>query len=143
MRKFITIFILACSIVSCNSDDAVYISPEIYGKWDWTGTGGGIAAHIKTTPESTKSSMTLIIAKNKTFSILQNGKEIFNGNFEIRKEKSIHSGKEEDYINFDVKELDEPIYFTTRGIITVHDGLILNISDNNYDGLGSSFKRIK
>ena len=143
MRKFITILLLATSIISCDSNDVVNNNPEIYGEWEWTGTGGGIAAHIKTTPESTQSSIKLILEKNKTFSILKNGKEIFNGKFEIRKENSIYSGKEEDYINLDIKQLEEPIYFTPKGIITVYDGLILDISDNNYDGIGSNFKRIK
>ncbi|MDQ6472374.1 hypothetical protein RB619_17135 [Flavobacterium sp. LHD-80] len=145
MRKIITFFILAISLISCSSEsDSNSGKSGIYGKWNWVRTDGGIAFHLHSTPASTGNSIQLSLNKDKTFSITKNGKTTASGNYEITMQKSIFTGEMEKFISCNITEnLQESLDITIRGIITNSESNKLEISENNPDGIGSGFVRIK
>jgi len=144
MRKFITLLIVAISLISCNSDENDTVrNSEFVGKWNWTGTHGGFNFHIHATPQSEGTTLQLNLMKNYTFFILKNGKEVVTGKYEIKMQESIYSGEKENYITCDMSTSPKDGYFVTKGIIRINEGSKLSIDDNNYDGIGSGFERIE
>lgn len=144
MKKLITILIIAIGLISsCSADtDDTIKNSDFVGNWNWVGTHGGFADHLHTTPASTGNTLQLNLMKNYTFSILKNGQETISGKYELTFTKSIYTGEMEKYIICDMSNNPEGGYFVTQGIITI-DGNRLSIDDNNYDGIGSGFERIK
>lgn len=144
MRKFITILIVAIGVISCSSDGDDKISnSDFIGKWNWTGTHGGLAYHLHATPASTGNSLQLNLMKNYTFSIFKNGQEVVTGKYQLTMTKSIYSGEMEKYITCDMSNTPDTGYFVTNGIITIYDQNKLAIDDNNYDGIGSGFGKME
>ncbi len=142
MKKLIYIFVLALGIVSCSSDNESQISnSDLVGKWNWTGTSGGLI-FFEETPETTGKEIHLTLTDNYHFLITENGNEILNGSYELTLKNSIYSGKMERFIK--LLTIDQQyVGFVKNGIINVHENERLEISDNNYDGIGSGFIKIK
>lgn len=144
MKKLITILLITIGLISCSADaDDKVSNSDFVGKWNWVGTHGGFADHLHTTPASTGNTLQLNLMKNYTFSILKNGQETVSGKYELSLIKSIYTGEMEKYIICDMSNSPEGGYFVTKGIITTDSGVRLSIDDNNYDGIGSGFERIK
>lgn len=144
MRKYITLLLVAINLISCSADeDDKAINSEFVGKWNWTGTHGGLNFHIHATPESEGTILQLNLMQNFTFSILKDGKEVGTGKYELTLTKSIYTGEMEKYIICDLSTIQQGEYFVTQGIITIDQKNKLSIDDNNYDGVGSGFERIE
>lgn len=143
MKKLIYLLILALGIVACQSDEKTKISnTDLIGTWDWTNTDGGIAYHIHETPETTGKTIRLILMRNYQYSITENGNEISNGTYELTMKRSIYTQEEERFIKYsDIENQYQNVILT--GIIEVLENKTLTISDNNHDGLGSLFQKIK
>lgn len=141
MKKLIYLFFLTLGTFSCSSDDESEISNlDLVGLWNWTGTSGGLVYHEET-PESTGKTIHLILKDNYDFSIIENGNEISSGTYILSLKKSIYSEKTERFIQF-----PENLQYTgivNRGIIKTYETKMLNISDNNYDGIRSGFTKIE
>ncbi len=130
------------AIFSCSSDEITEIdNSDLVGNWNWTTTDGGIAFNIHETPETTGKIIHLNLSKNYTFSITENGDEISNGTYVLIMKKSIYSGELERFIQF--PENYQYTGIVMNGIIKIDESNKLDISDNNYDGIGSGFVRIE
>jgi hypothetical protein len=142
MKKLIYLFILTLGIISCSSDNETQISnSDLVGKWNWTGTSGGLI-YFEETPETTGKEIHLSLTENYHFSISENGNEISNGIYELTMKKSIYSGEMERFISLLTVD-QQYVGFVKNGIIKIHDNEKLEISDNNYDGIGSGFIKIE
>ena len=142
MKNLIYLFILTFGIISCSSDNETEINnSDLVGEWNWTNTDGGIAAHIHETPETTGKIIRLNLMGNYQYSVTENGTEISSGIYELNMKKSIYSGEMERFIKF--PENQQYIGIVTRGIIKTYENNKLDISDNNYDGIGSGFEKIE
>jgi hypothetical protein len=142
MKNIIYLFILTLGIISCSSDNETEINnSDLVGEWNWTNTDGGIAAHIHETPETTGKIIRLNLMGNYEYSVTENGTEISSGIYELNMKKSIYSGEMERFIQF--PENQQYIGIVTRGIIKTYENNKLDISDNNYDGIGSGFEKIE
>jgi hypothetical protein len=142
MKKILAIFILAICFISCNTNEETKINnSDLVGTWNWTGTDGGIAYHINDTPASTGKNIQFYLMKNYTYSITENENEISKGTYELTLKKSIYSGEMEPFIQCSENKSVQNVVI--NGIITVYDTNKLDISDNNYDGIGSGFEKIK
>jgi len=141
MKKLIYFFILGLGIITCNSNDEIVISnSDLIGKWNWTVTAGGLI-YFQETPETTGKTIHLNLMDNYNFSITENGNELSSGTYELSFKKSIYSGVIERFIQF--PENEQYTGIVMRGIIKTYETNKLNISDNNYDGIGSEFIRIE
>ena len=142
MKNIIYLFILTLGIISCISDNETEINnSDLVGEWNWTNTDGGIAAHIHETPETTGKIIRLNLMGNYEYSVTENGTEISSGIYELTMKKSIYSGEMERFIQFPENQQYKGI--VTRGIIKTYENNKLDISDNNYDGIGSGFEKIE
>ena len=142
MKNIIYLFILTLGFISCSSDNETEINnSDLVGEWNWTNTDGGIAAHIHETPETTGKIIHLNLMRNYEYSVTENGTEISSGIYELNMKKSIYSGEMERFIQF--PENQQYIGIVTRGIISTYENNKLDISDNNYDGIGSGFEKIE
>ncbi|MGV8945822.1 MAG: hypothetical protein ACOH1N_05290 [Lutibacter sp.] len=134
--------LILLAIFSCSSDEIAEIdNADLVGHWNWTNTDGGIGFNIHETPETTGKIIHLNLSKNYTFSLTENGDEILNGTYVLIKKKSIYSGKLERFIQF--PENFQYTGIVLKGIIKIDKSNKLEISDNNYDGIGSEFVRIE
>lgn len=142
MKKIITLFILAVSLISCSSDqDDAFTNSGFVGKWNWTNTDGGFAFHIHDTPASTGENIQFELSANNSYTVTLNGKQIASGSYEIVKKKSIY---QEDLVTFIVcSEGGFVRNIVMNGVIEVHENNTLNISDNFNDGVGSKFVRVE
>jgi hypothetical protein len=140
MKKFIIIFIFAIGFISCSSNDETKIdNSDLIGKWNWISTDGGLAFHIHETPTSTGKTFQLSLMKNYSYSIAKNGNEISTGKYELVMKKSIYSGEMQRFIIYSETENQQLQNVAISGIIKVYEANKLDISDNNYDGIGSGF----
>ena len=142
MKKLICILTLTLGIISCDSDDDSRIdNSDLVGKWNWTITAGGLI-YFEETPDTTGKTIHLTLTDNYDFSITENGNEISNGTYELTLKKSIYSGEMERFIK--LLTIDQQyVGFVKNGIVNVHQNENLEISDNNYDGIGSGFIKIE
>tara|TARA_R110002111_G_C5714495_1_gene347059 strand:+ start:78 stop:503 length:426 start_codon:yes stop_codon:yes gene_type:complete len=141
MKKLIYLFVLTLGVISCSSDDETKISnSDLVGVWNWTGTSGGLI-YFEETQETTGKTIHLTLMENYDFSISENGNEISNGTYELTFKKSIYSGEMEKFIQF--PENQQYTGIVNRGIIKTYETNKLDISDNNYDGIGSGFIKIE
>lgn len=108
--------------------------------WNWTGTSGGLI-YFEKTPEPTGKTIHMTLMDNYSFSVIENGIEISSGIYESTLKKSIYSGETERFIQF--PENQQYTEIVNRGIIRAYGTNKLDISDNNYDGIGSRFIKIE
>ncbi len=142
MKKLIYLFVLTLGMISCSSDDETQMSnTDLVGKWNWTGTSGGLI-YFEETPETTGKVVHLTLTDNYNFSITNNGNEISNGTYELTLKKAIYSGEIERCIKL-LTINQRYVGFVKNGIVNVRQNVILEISDNNYDGIRSGFIKIE
>ena len=136
MRKILFSLFIIVGLLNCEKESQ--ISKGLIGTWEWISTDGGLFP-IRESPSTTGNTFLLKFVDDKKIVIYGNDIEFFSGNYTIEKENSIYSGELEDYIRIDG---DCQIhYLVINGIIKIGDNF-LTISDNCYDGFGSSYKRI-
>lgn len=111
---------------------------DIIGKWNWVNTNGGIGNNIYKTAQSTGKNIQITLTENYTYLVTENNQKIVESVYRITNKKSIYSGKIEKFIELKNLNLSEIV---SKGILKIDDGTTLTISDNNYDGLGSTFKK--
>ena len=142
MKKLIIIPFLLFLIFSCDKNDVIdNLDYNVIGEWNWTRTDGGIAFHIHETPESTGKSIQIKLTNNYEFTLTENDNEILNGSYELSLERSIYSGELEKFIR--LSENCQYQNIVLNGIVSVISDDTLTISDNSYDGIGSTFIRKK
>lgn len=142
MKNLIYLLILTFGVISCSSDNEIDINnSDIIGEWNWKSTEGGIANNIHETPTSTGKIIHLNLMRNYKYSMAENGIEISSGVYELIMKKSIYSDEMERFIQLtnDHKHLE----VVTSGIIKTYENNKLDISDNNFDGIASSFEKIE
>ena len=141
MKRKYLLLILILPLVACSTSGTIDINnSDLVGAWNWTNTDGGIDFQIHETPESTGRTIQLVLNKNYTFSVIENGKEISTGTYQLIQKKSIYSGELERFIQFPISQHYSGI--VTTGIIKITEMDTLEISDNNYDGISSAFDKI-
>ncbi|WP_303316594.1 hypothetical protein Q4Q34_07245 [Flavivirga abyssicola] len=141
MKKLIYLFILTLGIISCSSDDKTEIdNSNIIGKWNWTNTDGGIAFHIHETPESLGVTLYLILNRNYSYSILENGTEISNGTYQLIQKESNLTNELETFITYS-GNFQQPQGIILSGMINSYDNNKLGISQDFPDGIGSGFEK--
>ncbi len=71
MKKFLFLLLVSLFILGCSNDDDQNSSLNLIGTWDWVRSSGGFAGEI-ITPESTGTTMTLIITNTTITRIIDN-----------------------------------------------------------------------
>jgi hypothetical protein len=138
MRIILLSFFIIIVITGCENESQK-IDPTLTGRWEWIRTEGGFNAHIHETPTTTGNSYLLKFAKDNKILISRNDTTIFTGEYEIKKEESIYSGKVEDYIKNSGSHYIQNLVIS--GILKLNNDT-LTISDNAHDGLSSNYKRV-
>ena len=140
--KFI-LLIFTIGILSCSSEEKIAIAnADLFGKWNWILTDGGLAAQIQETPTSTGNIVQFTLMSNYSYQIVKNGTGLSIGTYEVIMKKSIYSGEMERFIictEFVNQQLSQVVI---NGIINVSQSNKLYISDNAHDGIKSSFEKI-
>ncbi|TDQ28598.1 hypothetical protein [Tenacibaculum caenipelagi] len=140
MKNLLYIFLF--TLVSCASSQINKIdNSDLTGTWHWTNTDGGFGNHIHKTPEKLGKSIQLTLLKNYQFSISENGVVVSKGTYSLAMKKSIYTHQQERFIQLSNDQQYPGIVLS--GIIRLQKPDVLEISDNNYDGLGSTFARAK
>lgn len=141
MRITVFSILIVSGLISCEKDNnSLQTNSGLTGTWEWIRTDGGFAFHIHESPSTTGNTYLLKFTDESKIVICENEQEIFSGDYTIEKEKSIYSGEMEDYIRVAGEYQIQNIVI--NGIITIEQNS-LSISDNCYDGIGSSYDRIK
>ncbi len=142
MNKLLIIPFLLFLIFSCDKNEVIDRSDYIIiGEWNWTRTDGGMDFNIHETPESTGKSIQIKLTNDSKFTLTEDGRVIFKSSYELSLKKSIYSGELEKYINLSENYQNQNIVL--KGIVAIISNDTLTISDNSYDGIGSTFIRIK
>lgn len=135
IRKIIFGLFIFIGLLGC--EDPVKTNSDLTGNWEWVSTDGGLSFLIHESPASTGNTYKLKFTDNRIL-VYKNENEIFSGEYTIEKKKSIYSGELEDYIKISDEYTIQ--YIVLNGIIKI-DNNLLSISDNLYDGIGSSYKK--
>ena len=142
MKKLLIIPFLLYLIFSCDKNDVIdNLDYNVIGEWNWTRTDGGMAFHIHETPESIEKSIEIKLTNDYEFTLTENDNVILNCSYELSLEKSIYSGELEKFIKLSENYQNQNIVL--NGIVAVISNDTLTISDNSYDGIGSTFIRKK
>ncbi|AZJ32958.1 MULTISPECIES: hypothetical protein [Tenacibaculum] len=135
------LYIFAFALISCASTQINKIdNSDLVGTWNWTNTDGGFGNHIHKTPETLNKNVQLTLLKNNQFSISKNDSLISKGTYTLEMKKAIYSNKQERFIQLSNDQQFSGIVLS--GIIRFIKPNTLEISDNNYDGLGSRFVKL-
>ncbi|GFD78221.1 MULTISPECIES: hypothetical protein [Tenacibaculum] len=135
------LYIFAFALISCASTQINKIdNSDLVGTWNWTNTDGGFGNHIHKTPETLNKNVQLTLLKNNQFSISKNDSLISKGTYTLEMKKAIYSNKQERFIQLSNDQQFSGIVLS--GIIRLIKPNTLEISDNNYDGLGSRFVKL-
>ena len=127
--KGLLLFLLLTNFVSCTDKDD---SNSLIGTWSWVSTDGGLAFHIHDTPVSTGKNIDLQITSNGQYFIYTNGIITSKGTYIFSTQKSIVDGTNK-----------KSIIFSVGGEMMIDkiDNLNLELSQNAFDGIGSSYIR--
>ncbi|WP_269242078.1 hypothetical protein [Flavobacterium limnophilum] len=129
--KKIGFFLLVTVFISCSDNDDSS-GKNLTGTWSWVRTDGGFAFHIHDTPASTGKYIDLKFTSDGKFFYYTNGILSSEGTYQFSTQKSIVDGT-----------YKKSIVFSVGGemIIAKLDNTNLELDDNNYDGIGSSYTR--
>ena len=141
----IAVAFLTVATGACKKETADPTASELVGEWEWEQTSGGIAG-TTSTPASTGVRRTLVFKPNNTLELYrtQQGQSslIETTTYSLGTVRSIQSGQLEPAVT---------INYHAPGTTTVQpqtcvykvdaDGTHLHLSDNYYDGFGSSYQR--
>lgn len=141
MKKLLIIFSVILGFWGCDKEgEVVELNTELVGEWNWIGTSGGFAYHIHTSPETTGKSIQVIFSDNFECIIIENENVTFSGSYDLSLKESIHS--HELKTNISLQENFANSNIVLNGIIVAMKNDTLSISDNYYDGVGSSFVKM-
>jgi len=112
---------------------------DLMGEWNWTQTDGGIGFHIHETPESTGKTVQFTLKDDFTYSLLENGREVSSGTWQLSMEESIYSGETERAMEFFSEYQNKDLVM--NGIVHVLEKDTLMLGDNYHDGLTSRYIR--
>lgn len=142
MKNLLYIFTFVFVLVSCASSQVKKVdNTDVVGVWNWESTTGGFANSFNKNPETLGKKVQLTLQKNYEFSFAENDVIISKGTYSLEMKKSIYTNKPERFITLSNDYTHSDIVLS--GIIKKINEHTLEISDNNYDGLGSSFSLIK
>ena len=130
--KGIGLLFLLTVIVSCSVENSnVVVDKNLIGTWNWISSSGGIAGTTNT-PASTGKNIALKFTSDNKYFYYTNGVISSEGTYKFSTQKSIVDGT-----------FKKSIVFSAGGemIIDKIDNTNLYLSDNYYDGFGSSYIR--
>jgi hypothetical protein len=131
---FIALLVVAGVLNGCSKETVQgHLEKLLVGTWQWVGTDGGFAYQIHHTPASTGTNIDLRIGAAGKYEIYTNGVLSSKGDYLLDHAKCIHSGTDKPRIAFPGSQIG--------GMIENLNDSILNLSDEFYDGVLSSFKR--
>jgi len=127
--KSIGLLFLLTIIVSCSDNDDNSVDKNLIGTWSWVSSSGGIAGTTET-PASTGKNIDLKFTRDGKYFYYTNGIISSEGTYKFSTQKSIADGTTK-----------KSIIFSTGGemVIAKIDNSNLELDDNNYDGIGSSY----
>jgi hypothetical protein len=138
--KITLCFLLLLFCISCqkesaqpNNEPTVDIN-KIYGKWDWTGSSGGIAG-MSYTPQSEHQTHSLTITNDNNMYFYTNGGLISQKQFTVVKDKSYLTGDTAYIIHYTPASFDDVI------LKAKNDTLIL--ANDGADGFTAGYVRHK
>ena len=124
--------VMIISITSCSKRaDKPSVEDSLTGTWEWVSTNGGIANHIHETPASTGENIYLKITTDGNYFRYTNGVLTSNGTYVLLTRKCIHDLTDKTFIDFS-SDYDF--------MIERLDKQNLEVSDEAFDGIGSSYK---
>jgi hypothetical protein len=128
----VCIFALVTTFTSCSKNKSD--NKSLTGTWKWVRTDGGIAFHIHETPANTGKNIDLQFTDDNHYTIYTNGAITSQGTYSLETQNCIHDHSDKKVINFSSPLLSDMM-------IERIDNLSLDLSDNAYDGCGSSYTR--
>ncbi len=139
MKKLMFIFALAFAFSSCSSESEAKIeNSDLFGKWNWTLTKGGIAGEFFS-PASTQTSLQVILNADYSYSIIKNDIEVSNGKHELIMEDSQNFQEKRLFIHYS-KIGEKPSFIVLGGMILLNnESGLLEISEDFMDGFGSEY----
>lgn len=111
------------------------LEKQLLGKWQFTGQSGGFAG--STEPAKSNSIKVIEFKKDGKYVRYKNGEPMYQGTYELCKAKSIHTGKVDNAIRFDLR-----VDANESGNILTIDGDTLILADNFNDGYTIGYKRL-
>jgi hypothetical protein len=130
---FLVTLWVAVSITGCSKHlDKSTVKESLVGTWQWVRTDGGFAFHIHETPSTTGKTIHLKITSDGKYSIYSNGALTSNGTYTLETRQCIHDHTNKTFVNFS----SDPDF-----MVETIDNHNLEVSDEAYDGVGSSYKR--
>ena len=142
MKKAFFLLIITLVSFSCKSSEPTIVDPELFGTWTWLSTDGGIGNHIHDTPENSELKFQLKLRKDMRYNLFVNTKKTESGRFEITHQKSLLQNKEATFITVDENPNDTG-NIVLSGLLNLEQPDTLIISQDVYDGVGSTFKKVK
>jgi len=124
--------IIVVLFIGCSKQADKPVEKSLVGTWQWVSTDGGIAYHIHETPASTGKNVDLKISSGGEYSIYTNNVLTSSGNYVLETRKCIHDHSDKTFIN-----LSSDNGFMVEKV----DMENLEVSDEAYDGIGSTYKR--
>ncbi|MFH6773071.1 hypothetical protein [Gaetbulibacter aestuarii] len=142
MKKLFFAALLLIIIFSCKSSEVSFVNPELFGTWVWISTDGGIGNHIHNTPESTGFTIELRLNKDSEYSLYKSKLRIGTGSYHITEKRSLLQNKLAAFITLD-ENANDSSNIISSGMLILEKKDTLIISQDVYDGVGSTFARLK
>ena len=131
LLKGLGLLFLITIIASCSEENtSIATEKKLIGTWSWVRTDGGFAFNIHDTPATTGKNIDLKFTSDGKYLYYTNGILSSEGTYQFSTQKSIVDGT-----------YKKSIIFSVGGemIIAKIDNTNLELDDNNYDGIGSSY----
>lgn len=134
MRSVIRlIFITFLGFVSCNTENKNEEFPQLYGKWIWIQSSGGIDGRT-ITPNENEPAKYLQFVKPDIIESYVGYSLISSGTFTLKKDLSIYSSDSLYFIIDDRNSFPKVIFRLTEKT--------LSLADNIYDGFSEDYIRV-
>jgi hypothetical protein len=132
---FYLLIVLVLFISSCiKQANKISNDTGLAGTWQWVSSDGGISNNIHNTPSSTGKNIDLIITSDNKYFLYTNSILTSQGTYVLEIRSCIHDHKDKTLINFSSA-------FEQDMMVEKLDKDHLELSDEVYDGTGSSYKR--
>jgi hypothetical protein len=127
------IFIIFLGCVSCNTENKNEELPQLYGKWIWIQSSGGIDGRT-ITPNENEPAKYLQFVKQDIIESYIGDSLISSGTFSLKKDLSIYSSDSLYFIIDDRNSFPKVIFRLTEKT--------LSLADNIYDGFSEDYIRV-
>lgn len=143
--SFTAVAFLFFTTGACTKETAEPTDSELVGEWEWEQTSGGLAG-TTSTPASTGVHRTLVFKPNNTLELYrtQQGQTslVETTTYSLGTLRSIQSGESEPAVTINYHAPGTNTVQPQTSVYNIdEDGTHLHLSDNYYDGFGSSYKR--